>query len=79
MIRSYLLAKYTDKLDLSDIDLISLSGAPKDAVMAVIPILRDTTDMSRRWGFTSKLRAFNTGEIADEVHEFARGLFCQVN
>jgi hypothetical protein len=70
MIRSYLHAEYRDEMDFTGNNLVSLTDAPKGAVKALIPVLRDAPEMRRRWGFTRKLRTFNTGEIADEVHEF---------
>jgi hypothetical protein len=70
VIRSYLHATYAEKLDLTGKDLVSLTDRPKEAVRALIPRLKDRREMKRRWTLTGKLRTFNTGEIADEVHEF---------
>ena len=70
MLRSYTYAKYTEEMDFLGKDLISLVDGPKAKVKAVIPALREDSEMKRRLGFTRKLQTFNTGEIADEVHEF---------
>ena len=70
MLRSYLHAEYSDEMDFLGRNLIGLTHARKPAVKELIPILREDSEMKRRWGFTRKLQTFNTGEIADEVHEF---------
>ena len=70
MLRSYLHAEYSDEMDFLGKDLIGLTDAPKAKVKTLIPVLREDSEMRRRWGFTRKLTTFNTGEIADEVHEF---------
>jgi hypothetical protein len=70
MIRSYLHATYSDQMDFTGKDLVSLTDKPKETVRALIPHLKDAREMKRRWTLTRKLRTFNTGEIADEVHEF---------
>src|SRR5262247_266047 len=70
MVRAYLHTQYAEPMDFTGKNLIGLTDAPKDEVRAIIPAFRDASEMQKRWGFTSKLRTFNTGEIADEVHEF---------
>jgi hypothetical protein len=70
MIRSYLHAVYSGEMDFTGKDLVSLTDQPKEAVKALIPCLKDAQELKRRWTLTRKLRTFNTGEIADEVHEF---------
>jgi hypothetical protein len=70
MLRRYLYAQYSEPMDFTGKDLLSLTDAPKDTVKILIPFLRDTPAMKRRWAFTRKLQTFNTAEIADEVHEF---------
>ena len=70
MLRSYLHAEYSDAMDFLGKDLIGLTDAPKATVKELIPVLKEGSEMRRRWGFTRKLQTFNTGEIADEVHEF---------
>lgn len=70
MLRSYLYAEYAEEMDFLGKNLIGLTDAPKAEVKTIIPVLREDSAMRRRWGFTRKLTAFNTGEIADEVHEF---------
>ena len=57
-------------MDFTGRDLIGLLDAPKAVVQQMIPILLEDQEMRRRWAFTRKLRTFNTGEIADEIHEF---------
>lgn len=70
MVRSYLHAQYSEEMDFLGKNLIGLTDAPKAAVKTMIPSLREDSEMRRRWGFTRKLQTYNTGEIADEVHEF---------
>jgi hypothetical protein len=64
-------AKYEQPLDLTGVDLISLSGASREKVRAVMPGLREPEEMAKGWAATSQLETM-TGEIADEVHIFAR-------
>jgi hypothetical protein len=70
MIRSYLHALYTEDLDFTGKNLISLLDAPKQKVKAIITILRDGHQMAKRWTWTRRLRTHDTGEVADEIHEF---------
>jgi hypothetical protein len=70
MIRSYLHARYAENLDFTGKNLISLLDSPKQKVKAIIPVLMDAPDMTRRWTWTRKLRARDTGDVADEIHEF---------
>lgn len=70
MLRSYRHSEYSETIDFTGKNLIGLTDAPKAVVKEIIPVLREDSAMRRRWGFTRKLRTFNTGEIADEVHEF---------
>ena len=70
MIRAYLYSDYSEPMDFTGKDLIGLTDAPRAVVKEMIPLLRENSEMRRRWGFARKLRTFNTGEIADEVHEF---------
>ena len=63
-------AKYDAPLDLRGKDLIGLLDAPKTRAQAVIPDLKETSAMKKRLMLKSKVRAPNTGEIADELHEF---------
>jgi hypothetical protein len=70
MLRIVYYTRYDDPLDLRGKDLISLLDAPKAKAQAVIVALKETSAMKRRLMLKSKVRAPNTGEIADELHEF---------
>jgi len=63
-------ARYGQSLDLRGKDLISLLDAPKAKVQKVIPDLKETSAMKKRLMLKSRVRAPNTGEIGDELHEF---------
>ena len=70
MLRAYLYFDYSEPMDFTGKNLIGLVDVPKAVVRELIPELREDSEMRKRWGFTRELRTFNTGEIADEVHEF---------
>jgi hypothetical protein len=63
-------ADYSQHLDLTGKDVISLASASREKAKALFPMLRDTSGMSRRFGFRPAVRAYN-GEIGDEVHIFS--------
>ena len=70
MMHSYLYTEYAEEMDFLGKNLIGLTDATKAEVKALIPVLRDDSEMQRCSGPASKLQTFSTGEIADEVHEF---------
>jgi len=69
MLHSYLYAKYDEKMDFLGKNLIGLIDAPKVKVKAMIPVLRDESEMEQRSGSAQELQDYH-GDIADEVHEF---------
>jgi len=69
MTHTYLYAKYDEKMDFLGKNLIGLIDAPKAKVKAMIPVLRDDSEMEQRSGSAQELQDYH-GDIADEVHEF---------
>ena len=69
MSHSYLYAKYDEKMDFLGKPLIGLVDAPKAKVKAMIPVLRDDSEMEQRTGSAQELQDYHGG-IADEVHDF---------
>jgi len=66
---TYLHAIYSDHLDLTGTDVVSIAGASKQRAKELFPMLRDTSDMTALDAVPEALQAYN-GETADEVHEF---------
>jgi hypothetical protein len=62
-------ARYSARATFPCPNVLALSGASRQEAKAVIPVLRETSDMERRSAPTSEIRAMN-GELADEVHDF---------
>lgn len=69
MLRIYRYARYEDHLDITGQDVLSLSGQPKEMAQSLLPMLRQTSAMSKRLGVARVLRT-GSGEVADEIHEF---------
>jgi hypothetical protein len=72
---SYLHAEYAEPVDMTGNDLIMLLDAPKEALRKSIPTLRDTSAMTTRQGTAPEVTTRDTGEIADEIHDFLNGRF----
>jgi hypothetical protein len=66
---TYLYAQYDEVMDFLGKDLISLVDRPKEKVKAMIPFLREGSEMEQRSGAAEELQDCY-GDIADEVHEF---------
>ncbi len=71
----YLYARYPERVDLTGQNLIRLLDAPRQSLQAAIPTLRDISAMLKTHGSAEAVRTNDTGEIADEVHEFVDGWF----
>jgi hypothetical protein len=69
MSHPYLYANYDEQMDFLGKNLIGLIDAPKAEVKAMIPVLRDESEMEQRSGSAQELQD-SLGDIADEVHEF---------
>ena len=71
----YLHALYTERVDLTGQNLFGLLDAPRESLQEAIPTLRDVSAMTKTEGSPEAVTTHDTGEIADEIHEFADGWF----
>ena len=72
---SYLHAQYAEPVDMTGNDMIGLLDRPREALLKAIPTLRDPSSMTSREGTAAEVTTRDTGEIADEIHDFLNGRF----
>ena len=56
---TYLYTKYDEKMDFLGKNLIGLIDAPKAKVKAMIPVLRDASEMEQRLGSAQELQDYH--------------------